>query len=109
MDIIISIVICFLSVYGIFQLLYNIACKMPKPPKTAKINSHRVVVADDNSNWIEGYVRVMAMQEEEERLFIINKSENAEMTEILDILSAEFSFVEPVSAEEYIKYMQHNA
>ncbi len=105
MDTIMPVVICFLSLYGIFHLLYSIAGGLCKSAKIKSRYSHNVIAVDDFSENTEAYVRQLAMQEEEASLIIINYTESKECKQILDILEAEFDFVKVLTPNEYAEYI----
>lgn len=106
MDIIISIIMCFLSVYGVFQIIYNFALYLTKNNKTTPMFSHYLAVADDTSTEIEAYVRSLALKmDKNDKVIIITNCESPEIIEMLLLLEGEYDFIVLMSPEEYINYI----
>lgn len=105
MDIAVSILICFLSVYGIFQLLYNFACSFGKSAKCKLKYSYRVIGVDDDTENLEGYIRNAAMKEEREPLIIVNYARDGETAQLGRILEGEFDIVRSMTSDEYMQYI----
>lgn len=109
MDIFISIIICFLAVYGVFRLIYGIALFLSDGKKFKPKLRHEVVVVDDSSKDVEAYVRSIAMREEGQSLVIINRCQSEEMQQLLQIICGEFGFVAVMTDEEYTEYIKSSA
>ena len=106
MDIVISIIMCFLSVYGVFQIIYNFALYLTKNNKTTPIFVHYLVVADDTSTEIEAYVRSLALKmDKNDRVIIVTACESPEIIEMLLLLEGEYDFITLMSPEEYMEYI----
>ncbi len=99
-----SFIVCFLSVYGMFYLLYNISLKVAKHSKVKAKYLHHVIAVDDNSDNIEAYIRTLSAQKEED-VIIINLASDEEINHIISILQAEKSFLKVFSPEEYKNYI----
>ncbi len=105
MEIFTTIVICFLSVYGTFQLLYNISLKLGK----SKIQSeklHTILVIDDTVD-AECYIRSVMLNRAEERLFVLNLCQNQDTFRILQVLEAEYPMLKITNKDEYIDYISN--
>ena len=97
---------CFLSVYGVFQIIYNFALYLTKNNKVTPAFSHYLVVADDTSVEIEAYVRSLALKiDKNDKVIIITNCESLEIKEILLLLEGEYDFIVLMSPEEYIDYI----
>ena len=106
MDIVISIIMCFLSVYGVFQIIYNFALYLTKNNKTTPVFSHYLVIADDNSSEIEAYIRSLSLKmDKNDKVIVIPNCHNPEISEILILLEGEYDFITLMSVEEYISYI----
>ena len=108
MEVVMSIILCFFAVYGVFQILYNIACKISKSELCFPQKMHRVIFADKNADKLEGYIRYLALREEKEKIIIIPAFDNddAEGSRLIEILCAEFDNVDSMTLEEYAKYIK---
>lgn len=105
MEIFTTLVICFLSVYGTFQLLYNISVKV----STNKIPSdklHSVLIIDDSAD-AECYIRNLLLKRTEEEVFILNLSENNDTARILEILCYEYPRIKITKKDDYIEYINN--
>ncbi len=106
MDIVISIIMCFLSVYGVFQIIYNFALYLTKNNKTTPAFSHYLAVADDSSTEMEAYVRSLALNiDKNDKVIIVADCESMEIKEMLLLLEGEYDFIVLMSPEEYISYI----
>ena len=93
MDIVMSIIICILAVYGVFRLIYGIALYVTGDKKFSSRMSHKLFLADDSSTNIEDYVRGFGIREEGESLIILDLSKSEEMKNLLQILDCQFGFL----------------
>lgn len=106
MDIFISIIMCFLSVYGVFQIIYNFALYLTKNNKIMPVFSHYLAVANDNTTEIEAYVRSLALKiDKNDKVIIVVNCDSPEIKEILLLLEGEYDFIVLMSPEEYINYI----
>ena len=106
MEVVLSVLICFLSVYGIFQLLYNVACYISKGGAVNPDDIHMVIPVTNKSCNIEAYIRYLAIKEENESVILLNMADDAEILNTIYILASEFDFVEIMSYDEYIDYVK---
>lgn len=105
LDTIMSVIICFLSVYGTFHLLYSLAQHLNKRISTEHLYFHTVIGADESTENIEEYVRKAALQNDIKSLAIINYSDDKDYKQLLDILQSEFEFVSVLTPDEYKDYI----
>ena len=106
MEIVLSVLICFLSVYGIFQLLYNVACYISKGGAVNPDDIHMVIPVTNKSCNIEAYIRYLSIKEDVENVILLNMADDAEILNTIYILASEFDFVEIMSYDEYIDYVK---
>ncbi len=103
MEIFTTLVICFLSVYGTFQLLYNISLKVGK--KSLKSNKfHSVLVLKDAED-AECYIRNLLIDRTEEEVFVLNLYDDT--SNVLDILCYEYPRLKIVNKNDYIEYINN--
>ena len=106
MDILMSIVMCFLAVYGVFQIIYNFALYLTRNNKTQPIFSHYILVADDNSTEIEAYIRSLALKmNKNDKVILITTCKSEEIKKILLLLERKYDFISLMEPEEYITYI----
>lgn len=106
MEVVVAILICFLSVYGVFQLLYNVACYVSKGGAVNPDDIHIVIPVTNKSFNIEAYIRYLAIKSESESVILLNMADDAEILNTIYILASEFDFVEIMSYDEYIDYVK---
>lgn len=105
MQTIIYVLICLLAIYGIYEIMYKIALFGLIKWDKSSFFMHKIVVINDNSiENIEEFIRDMKMIEED-KLILIDKTENEESKRFLRLIEKDFSFVEVVSPKEYKKYI----
>lgn len=105
MEIFLSIIICFLAVYGVFRLIYAITLFLLDSKKFEPKSSHRLIAVNDHSSNIEGYLRALAIREEGENIIILDHTKSDEMQQILQILEGEFGFITVMDNAQYIDYI----
>lgn len=108
MEILISVLICFLSVYGILQLLYNLAYHMTKSESNLQRRAHKIVVVTNDSLNLESYIRHLAIKEEDENVILLDRADDHEMIHLMYNLSNEFDFVSVMSFDEYMRFIEND-
>ena len=106
MEVIMSILICFLSVYGVFQLLYNLSCYVTKGGAIAPELTHKIIPVTNRSCNLEAYIRYLAIKEDDKNVILLNMADDAEILKTIYILSSEFDFVDVMSYDEYIGFVK---
>lgn len=106
MEIILSLIICFLAVYGLFKIIYGLAFALYKTDKTTAKYKNIVVGVDDNSQNIEGYIRAMSLKEEGTEIIIVDYSDKKDTKKFLKLIAGEFSFVTVTNPDEYAEYIK---
>ena len=105
MEIVISLIVCFLAVYGVFKLLCAISFLVLDEKNVRAEFIHELVAVNDDSENIEGYIRAKEAKEERRELIILDYSKKEETKMLLSILEKEFSFVRVMNNAEYIDYI----
>ncbi len=105
MNIVLSVIICFFTAYGVFQLLYSFACIMTKGRGKIQRRVHRLVPVTDDAKDIEGYVRYLALRDNDENVILLNMAEDKDVLNIMRMLMAEFDFVYVMTPYEYAEYV----
>lgn len=105
MDAFMSAIICFLSVYGVFHLLYALVNKFDTKIDVKHKYQYTVIGIDETADNIEEYVRGLARNDEKNDLILINHSNDGEHGQLLSILESEFDFVKVFTADEYKDYI----
>ncbi len=105
MEIIVSLLVCFLAVYGVFKLLCAIAAFFLNEKCIKAEFMHDLIAIDDNSENIENYIRAKEIKEDGRDLIILDHSTNEEMKKLLAIFENNFCFVKVMSESEYIDYI----
>ena len=105
MEIILSVLVCFLAVYGVFKLLYKVVYYYYDLNKVRPKFHHTVIALNDDCENIEAYVRAAVMREEED-IIILDYSRMADTKKLLKIIDSEFYFVTVMTPEQYITYIQ---
>ncbi len=107
MELIISIIVCVLSVYGAFQMIYNFAVYLAKSEKANPVFSYYVVAFEDVEEEAEEYVRshALTVEKDDEIIILYNEATN-EALQLFDIIASEFNFVRFMSFEEYQDYIK---
>lgn len=105
MDILISVFMFFFALYGVIQLLYNLALFFAKGKDMDFTAVHKVIFVDDNSYNLENYVRYYALNGDGENFILINKAYNDEIIKEAEILACEFNFVQVMEEDAYLKFI----
>ncbi len=66
---------------------------------------HKLVPVTDDTNDIEGYIRYLALKDNDENVILLNMTENKELKDIMRMLMAEFDFLYVMTPYEYIEYV----
>lgn len=108
MEVVMSVVLCFFAVYGFFQILYNIACKIAKSDLCIPEKKHILICVDKNTDKLEGYIRYISMQENMDKIILLCNPEcknNPESKKLIDIICSEFDEAEVMNITEYNDYI----
>lgn len=105
MEIILSLLACFLAVYGVFKLLCAITAFFLNEKCVKAEFMHDLIAINDNSENIESFVRAKEIKEEGRDLIILDYSENDETKRLLSIIENNFRFVKVMNEGEYIDYI----
>lgn len=106
METILSIIVCFFAVYGVFRLLYKCVYYYYDVKKLKTKLSHQLIVIDDNAENLEAYLRAANMKEEE--VVIIDISTKPETKKLLTLIESEFSNVRVMTSDEYYLYISNS-
>lgn len=108
MEIILWIIICFLSVYGFYELIYSIALSFAKRKKVNPNFMHYVVAFNQNEEDIEMFVRSKALtMEKEEELIVLLQDNNPDTIHILELLMNEYPFLSFMEIDDYNIYLNN--
>ena len=66
---------------------------------------HKLVPVTDDANDIEGYVRYLALKDNEENVILLNMTEDKNILDVMRMLMAEFDFVYVMTPYEYAEYV----
>ncbi len=106
MEVFMAILVCFLAVYGVFQLLYNIAVTLSKSDKTKLNHIHRLITVSDDIEGLEAYIRSVELTiKEGEFIILLNCTNNDIAQRYLDIIKEDFSYVKVMLPDEYEEYI----
>lgn len=101
-----SIIFCFFAAFGVFQVLYAFACYMTRGKGDVHKEVHRLVPITNDMNDIEGYIRYLALKDNEENVILLNMTDDVETIRLMRLLAAEFEFVYIMTKDEYIEYIE---
>ena len=102
-----AVLVCFLSVYGAFCILYSIVCHFVGKNNFKPKYFHTIVGVDDNCRDIEIFLRSYRLKEYPiSEMILINYSSCSEMNDILNIASRDFDNIRIMSPEEYDMYIK---
>ena len=101
-----SVIMCFLSVYGVFRLLYSVVMHLSGNKKLAAGDIHKIIAANDESTALEGYLRTELMSDNTTDVIVVDLSTTDEMKKLLKAVESEFSFVTVMSRSEYLNYIE---
>lgn len=108
MEIILWIFICFLSVYGAYELIYSIALYFAKRKKVNPNFVHYVVAFNHDEEDIEMFVRSKALtMEKEEGLIVLLQDDNPDTIHMLELLMNEYSFLSFMQIDDYNIYLNN--
>ena len=106
MDVLLSILVCFLTVYGAFQILYNISLRLSEPDKVKLGCCHRVVIVNNENDDIEAYVRSLKTTLlNDEYVILVDCFISESVSALLTKIDADFNYVNVMSFEEYTNYL----
>lgn len=106
MELILSLILCFFAVYGIFQLLYDIACKTAKSDLTVPKQKHIAINANANPESLESYIRYLSFNENGTEIILLYTDDaSLETKKLIELLCAEFDEVNAFTADEYKNYI----
>lgn len=108
MEIILWTFICFLSVYGAYELIFSIALSFAKKKNVKPDFSHYVVAFNHGEEDIEMFVRSKALtMEKEEALIILLQDHNTDIIHILELLMNEYPFLSFMELDDYNIYLNN--
>ncbi len=106
MEILMSILVCFFALYGVFQLFYNISLYLSSNTKIKTGHIHRLVIIDDKCEDVEAYVRFAGESiKDGELIILLNCSNRAEISNLIYTLENSFNYVKVMTHEEYYNYI----
>ena len=98
-------VVFFFAVYGVLQIISKSVFGFNQE-KTEAIFVHRVIGVSDCQETIEGMIRSVAWEDMREEVIVIDMGSKDETSEILKRLKEYYDFLNVMTMEEYIKYLQ---
>lgn len=107
MEVLLSILVCFLTVYGAFHILYNISLRLSAPDKIKLSHCHRTVIVKNEDDGLEEYIRAIEMTlTNNEFVILIDCLISESMSVLLAQLEREFNFVKVMTLDEYADYIK---
>lgn len=106
MQIIITAIISFLAVYGLFELLHKIFIIETHVKSNVRFK-HKIIAVDDNSVDVEADIRAAA--EDEEEVILLDYSKTSEMSDILSHIQNEFSYAEVMKEDDYLRFLNEKS
>lgn len=106
MELFLSILVCFLTVYGAFQILYSISLKLSAPDKINIGHCHRAIIVKDEED-LEAYIRGLETSlMSNEFVMLVDCMMSESMTILLSRLERVFDFVKVMTIDEYADYIK---
>ncbi len=105
MKIFLSVIICFLSVYGAFKAIYEITRLFVNKNNFKPKFSYRIIGIDDTTKDLDVYLRIQDLKEEKEGVILIDYAEDEEIKKICRLSEKDFDFVKSMTPAEYKEYI----
>ncbi len=110
MELFLSILVCFLTVYGAFHILYNISLKLSAADRIRLSNCHRTVIVKGEEEDLEAYIRGLeATLTGNEFVILVDCLMSESMTMLLEQFERVFNFVKVMTIDEYTDYIKELA
>ncbi|MEG2381255.1 MAG: glycosyltransferase [Oscillospiraceae bacterium] len=106
MNILISSVLCFLSVYGAMQLIFKCMALHTKAQARAIHSTHIVLSVKNQEDTIEGVIRAIAWEPCDGEIVVIDLGSDDDTPKILHKLEREYDFLHCMTKSEYLGFIE---
>lgn len=105
MEAVISVIICFFTIYGVFSILYDCIERASEPKETSEISVHRVVFVGKDTGDAEAFLRCAALKEDLTDTIIISCCDREEEECAVKLLASQFGFATCMTVNEYTAFV----